>query len=130
MIPAHIIEFKSDRQRFDFEKVSPRLQALILAAGAFMYFRYDVTLVVTGLLRKSKKSVHGWGNGVDFRTHNLTDEQGDALVKFLKEQFPYYFKLQMPQRVKYSVKDERKPGTSEHWNGPHIHAQVNYRENE
>ena len=130
MIPPHIIAFKSDKLRADFEKISPRLQALILAAGSIMYHRYGVTLVVTSLMRADKKSVHGYGNGVDFRTKivkgrpgGLTEEQGDYLVRLLKWDIPYYSKLPMPKKPKYSVKDERKKK-----NAPHIHGQVNWRE--
>ena len=127
-VPKHIIDFKDEQTRSEFKKVKPRLQAFILAAGAFMYFTYGVTLVVTDLLRDNMKSVHGHGNGVDFRTKNLTKEQGDALAKFLKWQLPYYLKTPMPESPKYSIRDERESGTSVDRTGEHIHGQVNWRE--
>ena len=126
-IPAHIIDFKDDQTRKEFYKIKPRLQAFILAAGSFMSFRYGITLVVTDLMRDNKKSPHHWGNAVDFRTRDLTEEQGTALVEFLKWQYPYNLG-QISGEVKYSIRDEREPGTSEDWNGPHIHGQVNWRE--
>lgn len=127
-IPEHIIDFKDDQTKSEFEKVKPRLQAFIFAAGGFMYFTYGVTLVITDLLRSDKGSVHNYGNGVDFRTKDLTEEQGDALVGFLKWKLPYYMKLPMPTKPKYSIRDERKEGLSKNWTGPHIHGQVNWRE--
>ena len=134
-VPDHIINFKDEKTRSEFRQVKPRLQAFILAAGSFMYFTYGITLVVTDLLRSNKASVHNYGDGVDWRTHDpetgaemLTQEQGDALVKHLKWQFPYYLKLPMPTSPKYSIKDERKPHSSKNWTGPHIHGQVNWRE--
>ena len=123
-VPKHIIAFKDAETQREFKLVKPRLQAFILAAGSFMYFTYGVTLVVTDLLRSDKASVHNYGNGVDFRTKDLTDEQGDALVEFLKWHFPYYMKLPMPTKPKYSIRDERKEGGTD----PHIHGQVNCRE--
>ena len=89
-----------------------------------MYFRFGVTIVITDLMRSDKESTHGWGNGVDFRTKDLTEEQGDALFEFLKWQFPYYLKTPMPEKPKYSVRDERISGGT----GPHIHGQINWRE--
>ena len=127
-VPAHIIDFKDIQTQHEFRQVKPRLQSFILAAGSFMYFTFGITLVVTDLLRSNKASVHNYGNGVDFRTTNLTKEQGDALIKFLKWQLPYYLKLPMPTKPKYSIRDEREPGTSEDRTGPHIHGQVNWRE--
>ena len=123
MIP--FIAFKDKQTESEFDQVKPRLQAFILAAGAFMYFTFGIILVVTDLMRDDQKSVHGHGRGVDFRTHNLTEKQGDALVDHLKWQFPYYLK---PPHLKYSVRDERKVGTSEGRTGAHIHGQVNWRE--
>ena len=119
------IAFKDKKTEAEFDQVKPRLQAFILGAGAYMYFTYGVTLVVTDLLRDDKESTHGQANGVDFRTHNLTVKQGDALVDFLKWQFPYYLN---PPHLKYSIRDERKVGTSEGRTGAHIHGQVNWRE--
>ncbi len=127
-VPNHIVAFKSDELRKDFDKVQPRLQAFILADGSFVYFKYGITLIGTGLLRDNMKSVHGHGNGVDFRTSNLSELQGDALVEFLKWQFPYYVKTPMPSKARYSIRDERKPHTSDDWTGSHIHGQVNWRE--
>ena len=124
MIPEHIITFKDDQTQSEFEKVTFRLQAFILAAGAFMYFTYGVTLIVTDLLRSGEGSVHNYGNGVDFRTKDLTEEQGDALIGYMKWQFPYYMKTSMPTKPKYSIRDEREEGGT----GPHIHGQVNWRE--
>ena len=122
-VPAHIIAFKDEKTRSEFRLVKSRLQDFILAAGSFMYFMYGITLVVTDLLRSDKASVHNYGNGVDFRTNDLTAEQGDALIGFLKWKLPYYTKLPMPTRPKYSIRDERKKVP-----GPHIHGQVNWRE--
>ncbi len=127
-IPNHIINFKDDQTKVEFVTVMPRLQAFILAAGAYMYFTYGVTLVVTDLMRDDAGSTHGYGNGVDFRTSNLTDEEGDALVKFLKWQMPYYLKTSMPSKPKYSIRDERQPDTSPNRTGSHVHGQVNWRE--
>ena len=127
-VPDHIIAFKDEQTRSEFKKVKPRLQAFILAAGAYMYFTFGVTLIVTDLIRDDPKSTHGHKNGVDFRTSNLTDYQGDALVKFMKWQFPYYLKTTAKTRIRYSIRDERKPGTSKNWTAPHIHGQVNWRE--
>ena len=127
-VPDHIVAFKDLKTEDEFQYVKPRLQAFILAAGSYMYFRFGVTIVVTDLLRLDKKSTHAWGNGVDFRARDLTEEQGDALREFLKWQFPYYMKLPMPNKPKYSIRDERKPESSEHWTGPHIHGEVNWRE--
>ena len=127
-IPAHIIAFKDTKTEAEFASVSPRLQDLILVAGGYMHFTHGITLVITDLMRDDLKSVHGYGNGVDFRTSNLTEAQGDDLVEFLKWKLPYYMKLPMPDRPRYSVRDERKPGTSRGWTGEHLHAQVNYRE--
>ncbi len=124
MIPKHIIAFKDVEIEREFEQIKPRLQAFILVAGGFMYFTYGITLVVTGLLRSGKGSVHNYGNGVDFRTKDLTEEQGDALIGFLKWKLPYYLKLPMPIKPKYSIRDEREEGGT----GPHIHGQVNWRE--
>ena len=104
-VPKQIIDFKDEQTRSEFKKVKPRLQVFILAAGSFMYFTYGVTLVVTDLLRTNKKSVHYHGNGVDFRTRDLTDEQGDALVEFLKWQLPYYMKTPTPTNVKRPVQN-------------------------
>lgn len=123
-----MIKFKRAHLQEELEQASPRMQALITAAGAYMFFTYEIDLTITDVMREDKKSVHYAGNGVDFRTTDLTQEQGSALVKFIKGQFPYYMKLPMPKRPKYSVKDERKEGSSKGWTGPHIHAQVNWRE--
>jgi len=121
------IDFKDATTADEFSAVQPRLQALVMAAASWMYFTYGVNLVVTDLMRDDLKSVHGHGNGADFRTSNLTEEQGDGLVEFLKWQFPYYLGS-APIKMKYSVRDEREKGSSAGWTGAHIHAQVNWRE--
>ncbi len=127
-VPDYIIAFKDEQTRSEFKKVSPRLQAFILAAGAWFYFTYGKTLIVTDLLRDDPKSTHHWKNGVNFRTKDLTQEEGDGLVKFLKWQFPYYLKTMAKRHIRYSIRDERKPGTSKNWTAEHIHGQVNWRE--
>ncbi len=119
-----MIRFKknSPSLKEEFDYLDIRLQILLYAVGGFLYHKFNKYLTITDLFRGDVGSVHHFYRGADARTHDLTEEEGDAVVEFVNEHF-IYGKLVDGEQVKFCLFDERKK-ESKNWTGAHFHFQV------
>ena len=83
------------------------------AADAYSQFHFGKQIVVTSLVRRTRKSsVHYWGRGADIRSRIYTRNQIRELVDFIVVRFPY-------QSGHYKSAIFHTAGS-----GYHIHTQV------
>lgn len=124
----YVIKFKrelgkeyEDKLRFQFyDQIDHRLAAIILGLGLFIFRKWRLYLTITCLNRTpaenkavngSKYSAHLFGRAVDVRTSDWSQEQIDAIIKYLEETWGDFI------YVKY-----HDAGT-----GNHLHINITYR---
>ena len=111
-----MIKFKDSDIQQEFLMLDARLKVVAYAISGFCAQIYkDITL--TSAYRKNS-GTHKAFRAFDMRTSNLSDKESDELVEFINTHVDY------GDGVHFIIKDERKPGSSDNWTGPHIHVQV------
>ena len=131
-----MIQFKTDRQRTEWNDISGRLKQMIEMLSIFRYLRYNKEMVITELMRTQEEqdelygkkadketrekynkkpwsSVHQFGRGADVRTHDWErNEVRDALF--------------ILNTIVYDVSRPRTKTAIHHdiGTGEHIHIQV------
>ena len=119
------MQFKTPQIETEFRtKLRWRTKMLAFAMDAYMQFTFGVELFITSIVRESSK-YHRYGYSFDARD-NLTEEQGDLMVTTFNIRMPYGPQPNKKKKT-LTIRDERKPNTSEHWTAAHFHVSSNWR---
>jgi len=96
-----------------------KLAFLAFSIDGFMQDEFGIHLIITSIIRDNSPQ-HANGFAFDMR-NNMTDEQGDDLMKWVNTAFFY-------SDEKLTLVDEReKPEGETNWNHAHFHCQINWR---
>ena len=92
------IQFKTDKEREQWDRLDPRVRGLLLAVGAWQFAKFGIDLVVTCIIRDTDEnarvggrpqSAHVltpgqiWARAVDIRNTNLDTDQRRARRDFI-----------------------------------------------
>jgi len=105
--------FTPDVPISQFERLDPRLQALLLWFDRHSALHYGHDITVTSLIRPrtTDSGVHEAGRGADVRSHDFSGVELAQLTAFINKSFPY------PRGLKTMIVHDTGKGV-------HIHLQV------
>ena len=91
---------------FNGQRINRKLRFMVNAIDNFCQYHFDNEITITHIIRnqeqqdsfyandpvyqrKSWKSVHQYGRGVDLRSYDFTDDEIAKLCEFVNQVFPY-----------------------------------------